>query len=231
MEFSKEIMHAILDYSDYMRNHPKYMCDPNEKLLNDLACVKERSSEVEALHAKLLREHDGVLNFNQTITDEIQRRYNFVHTLLSKKFLGKIIAVSCGYQNTLLCNHMKYMKVTSVVIDESSGCVKLLGPELEIMVSKPSEDMVGYSSLEVKSRYFMSSMVEVLHVRGHSSEDTIKKDLLASRIIVTDWADFNDGVKTLRNAMCQGFDTVLNKMCKNIGETDEPGTETDTDKR
>ena len=231
MEFSKEIIEAILDYSDYMRNHPKYMCDPNEKLLNDLACVKERSPEVEALHAKLLHEHDAVLNFNQAITDEIQRRYNLVQSLLTKKFLGKIIAVIYGYKNTLLCDHMKYMKVTSVVIDESSGCVKLLGPQLEIKVSKPSEEMVGYSCLDVKSSYYTESMVEALHVRGHSSEDTIKKDLMASRIIVTDWVDFSDGVNTLRNAMCQGFDTVLKKMCKKIGETDEPRTETDTDKR
>ncbi len=230
MEFSKEIIQAILDYSDYMRNHPPYMRDPDEKLLNDLACVKERSPEVDALHAKLLRDHEAVLSFNQTITDEINRRYNLVQSLLTKKFLGKIIAVICGYKNTLLCDHMKYMKVTSVVIDAASGCLKLLGPQLEIRVEKPSEDMVGYSCLDVKSSYFTSSMVEALHVRGHSSEDTIKKDLLASRIIVTDWADFSDGVKTLRNAMCQGFDTVLNKMRKKIGENDEPGTETDTDK-
>ena len=230
MEFSKELIQAILDYSDYIRNHPKYMHDPNEKLLNDLACVKERSPEVEALHAKLLRDHEAVLNFNQTITDELNRRYNLVQTLLTNKFLGKIIAVTSGHKNTLLCDHMTYMKVTSVVVDESSGWVKLLGPQLEIKVDKPSEEFVGYSCLAVKTSYFTTSMVGALHVRGHSSEDTIKKDLLASRIIVTDWADFSDGVKTLRNAMCQGFDTVLNKMCKQIGVNDEPGTETDTDK-
>ena len=230
MEFSKEIIQAILDYSDYVRNHPKYMRDPNEKLLNDLACVKERSPEVEALHAKLLRDHEAVLNFNKTITDELNRRYNLVQTLLTNKFLGKIIAVISGHKNTLLCDHMTYMKVTSVVVDESSGWVKLLGPQLEIKVDKPSEEFEGYSCLAVKTSYFTTSMVGSLNVRGHSSEDTIKKDLLASRIIVTDLADFSDGVNTLRNAMCQGFDTVLNKMREQIGVNDEPGTETDTDK-
>jgi hypothetical protein len=131
---------------------------------------------------------------------------------------------------------MKYMKVTTVVLDESSGCAKLLGPQLEIMVTTPSESL-DYSALDVKTSYVKISMVEAIHVRGQFSEDSIKKDLLASRIIVTDWADFSDGVNTLRDAMCTGFDTVrnnmvrvMNKIDKMTGANDEPRTETDTDK-
>ncbi len=200
MNFSDELIKAIITYNDYRLHHEPYKSDPNTNLINELAQAATRSLEAEELHTKLLKEHETILAFNKDIDTRLKNYLEDVRNLLKKMLVGKVICHNSGNTN-FVSNDMEYLLVKDIALNENTDGAIAVGPMMRLKTrsyKKLDGDSRDYIRSEQNISYDAAMFIKIIHITSCYTKDDIKKELQESDVRLTNMGEFEEVFTKLR---------------------------------
>ena len=217
MNFSDELIQAIITYNDYRLHHEPYKSDPNANLINELAQAATRSLEAEALHTKLLNEHEAILAFNKEIDTRLKNYLEEVRHLLKKMLVGKVICHNSGDMN-FVSNDMEYLLVKDIALSENTDGAIAVGPMIRLKArsyKKLDGDSRDYIHSEQNISYDVAMFIKIIPITSCHTKDDIKKELQESNVRLTNMAEFDEVFTKLRTNVVNDLEEMDRRFKEN----------------